>query len=101
MVVVDGDGRHELSSAHGPATVRSLRPGDVILVRPRDRHTIVGGVRFYNIAFPATGWRAFEGLAKLDPEWERTLVPPHERLAAGDDRAARVCAAVLHRFHDT
>ncbi|WP_432825061.1 AraC family transcriptional regulator [Dactylosporangium sp. CA-092794] len=100
MVVLDGDGRHELSSAHGPPAVRPLHPGDVILVRPRDRHTIAGAVSFYNIAFPAAGWRAFEGLARLDPAWDRSLAPPQRRLPAGDGRAADACAAVLRRFQD-
>src|SRR5258705_11865789 len=101
MVVVHGDGRHLLSSERGKTTVEPLRPGDVILVRPRDRHTIIGPVQFYNIAFPATGWRAFEGLAKVDPVWDLAPVPPHERLPAEDARAVQACAVGLHPFHHT
>jgi AraC family cel operon transcriptional repressor len=97
MVVVNGDGEHQLSSAGGPAYAQPLGAGDVVLVRPRDRHTIVGAVQFYNIAFPATTWRTFEALASL-PAWDRASTPRGERLGPGDQRAARACAAVLDRF---
>jgi AraC family cel operon transcriptional repressor len=101
MAVVHGDGQHLLSSAGGRTHAEPLGPGDVVLLRPRDRHTISGAVRFYNIAFPAISWRTFQGLAKIDPAWDLAPMPPHERLPAGDERAARACAAVLDRFHHT
>jgi AraC-like DNA-binding protein len=98
MVVVHGDGEHQLSSAGGPKYAQPLGVGDVVLVRPRDRHTIVGAVQFYNIAFPATTWRTFEGLANLDPAWDVASTPRSERLGPADQRAVRACATVLDRF---
>jgi AraC family cel operon transcriptional repressor len=92
MAVVSGVGEQVVSQAG----VQPLRPGDLVLVRPRDHHTIIGPLRFYNIAFPATGWRTFAGLAGLDPRWGTGALPPLVR----DDRGAELCAAILRRFHD-
>lgn len=96
MAVVAGAGEQLVSHAGRPEQAQPLHPGDVVLVRPRDHHTIVGPLRFYNIAFPATGWRTFAGLAGLDPRWATGALPP----LAHDDRGAELCAAILRRFHD-
>ncbi|MFC6016214.1 AraC family transcriptional regulator [Plantactinospora solaniradicis] len=98
MAVVAGDGEQLVSHAGKPTRSQQLRPGDLLLVRPRDHHTIVGAVRFYNVAFPATGWRTFVGLAGVDTGWDSGDLPPH--VLRSDDRGARACAAVLERFHD-
>jgi len=99
MAVVAGAGEQELGPGSGSSGDRSqqLRPGDLVLIRPRDQHLIVGPVRFYNIAFPATGWRAFVNLAGVDRSWDADQQPPQRRLS--DDRAERSCAAILERFH--
>jgi len=73
------------------------KPGNVTLIRPRDQHLIGGRVRFYNIAFPATGWRTFVNLAGVDRSWDARAQPPQRQLS--DDRAERACAAILERFH--
>lgn len=97
MAVTAGVGEHHVVTADGDLRVLPLRGGDVVLVRPRDRHAILAGVRFYNVAFPATTWRAFAALANIDAELERAVLPPHTTV--DDDRAARACAQVLERFH--
>lgn len=97
MVVVAGDGEHHVYAANGPPQVIPLHGGDVVLVRPRDRHAIAGAVRFYNIAFPASSWRSFVVLAKVDTGWERAPGPVHSTVAG--DRAATLCAELLDRFH--
>jgi AraC-like DNA-binding protein len=96
MAVVAGDGEQLVSHADGPARRQPLHPGDLVLVRPLDHHTIVGALRFYNIAFPAAGWRTFVGLAGIDPG--TGIIPPLVRLS--DDRGAHACAVALDRFHD-
>lgn len=62
MAVLDGRGRHLLPDRSQP-----MEAGDVLLARPRDRHAMQGlapaGMRFVNIAFPATQWRTFLHLA--------------------------------------
>ncbi|MEV0148237.1 MULTISPECIES: AraC family transcriptional regulator [unclassified Nonomuraea] len=71
-----------------------LRAGDVVLVRPHDRHefagTAAGGMRFVNIAFPSERWRAFADLAGLagTADWDRRELP----LAAGADPDGPVAA---------
>ncbi|MBN6051673.1 helix-turn-helix domain-containing protein, partial [Nonomuraea sp. RK-328] len=71
-----------------------LRAGDVVLVRPHDRHefagTATGGMRFVNIAFPSERWRAFADLAGLagTADWDRLALP----LAAAADPDGPVAA---------
>ncbi|WP_130337831.1 helix-turn-helix transcriptional regulator [Micromonospora kangleipakensis] len=96
MAIVAGDGEQLVSHGGGPPRRQPLRGGDLLLVRPRDHHTIIGGLHFYNIAFPAAGWRAFTGLAGADPAGGS--LPP--LVHTGDDRGAQTCAAALERFHD-
>jgi AraC-like DNA-binding protein len=97
MVVVDGDGEHFVDAPDGTSKVAPLQGGDVVFVKRQDRHQIVGPVSFYNVAFPATAWRAFVALAKVDPGTEGTALPP--RTIVDDDRATRACAQILDAFH--
>src|SRR5205823_1518765 len=92
MAVADGAGEQDLGG-----WVQPLEPGDVILMRPRDQHAIAGRVRFYNIAFPATGWRTFAGLLGMD--WDAPARPPSCRVA--DELALDACAVALRRFHES
>jgi AraC-like DNA-binding protein len=92
MAVADGAGEQDLGSWRQP-----LRPGDVIVMRPRDQHAISGRVRFYNVAFPATGWRTFAGL--LGADWDTGAQPPCCRVE--DARALDACATALRRFHES
>lgn len=100
MYVLDGDGSQDL----GPGLaepVQPLRPGELILIRPRDQHALAGPTRFYNIAFPVSGWRAFADLAAVDPAWHHAALPPRRLLSPGSDEAARAgaaCAEALKRF---
>lgn len=99
MAVVAGGGEQLVSHAGGPARAQPLEPGDLVLVRPSDHHTIEGPVRFYNIAFPATAWHTFVGLAGADTGWDAGQLPP--RVQVADDRGSDACAAILRRFHGT
>ncbi|GAA3579611.1 hypothetical protein GCM10022419_071360 [Nonomuraea rosea] len=83
-------------------TEMPLRAGDVVLVRPHDRHefaaTPPGHLRFVNIAFPSERWRAFADLAGLTgaAEWDRRDLPLSARADPGGPIAAefaRVLAA--------
>src|SRR5437899_3013173 len=89
MAVLEGRGRHVLSDR-----TQSMEAGDVLFVRPRDLHAMEGwapaGLRFINVAFPATHWRTFLHLAEATDSWETAEAPPRWRLtgdAAGRARA--------------
>lgn len=97
MVVVGGDGEHHVRPTDGAQRVLPLRPRDLILVRPRDMHAIVGAVRFYNVAFPATAWRAFVALAKLSISCDDDPLPP--LITVPDARVERASAQVLRSFY--
>jgi len=66
MGVVSGSGEHLLTRG-----VEGLVAGDVVLVRPRDRHAVRGsapdGLEFVNVAFPSSAWRGFLDLTRTDP----------------------------------
>ncbi|MEU7740776.1 AraC family transcriptional regulator [Nonomuraea sp. NPDC049158] len=89
VFVTAGAGAQRVGEAEMP-----LRAGDVVLVRPHDRHEFAGtaadGMRFINIAFPSWRWRAFADLAGLagTAEWERRDLP----LAARTDLDGPVAA---------
>ncbi|WP_255951105.1 helix-turn-helix transcriptional regulator [Streptomyces odontomachi] len=100
MGVASGQGRQLLVDG-----AQQLHAGDVVLVRPRDRHAMqgfaAGGLTFVNVAFPAALWRGFVGLSGLDPSgsWESAALPPHWRLAGrGAERAAAVFQRALTRY---
>ena len=63
MGVVSGRGEHLLTTG-----VEELRAGDVVLVRPSDRHAVRGsapdGLEFVNVAFPSSIWQGFLDLAR-------------------------------------
>jgi AraC family cel operon transcriptional repressor len=63
MGVVSGTGEHLLTTG-----VEPLRAGDVVLVRPRDRHAVRGsapdGLEFVNVAFPSSAWLGFLDLTR-------------------------------------
>ncbi|MFG1708945.1 AraC family transcriptional regulator [Nonomuraea sp. M3C6] len=75
-------------------TEMPLRAGDVVLVRPHDRHEFAStaneGMRFVNIAFASARWRAFADLAGLagTVDWDRRDLP----LLARADPAGPVAA---------
>ncbi|WP_432950526.1 AraC family transcriptional regulator [Kribbella sp. CA-253562] len=87
MGVVSGDGEHLLSTGTLP-----LDAGDVVLVRPRDRHAIRGGapdgLEFVNVAFPSSAWQGFLNLTRTNPtgSWDAARQPvtlrPHDPAAA-------------------
>lgn len=66
MGVVSGSGEHLLTRG-----VDELVAGDVVLVRPQDRHAVRGsapdGLEFINVAFPSSAWRGFLDLTRTDP----------------------------------
>lgn len=63
MGVVSGSGEHLLTTGVAP-----LRAGDVVLVRPSDRHAVRGavpdGLEFVNVAFPSSLWQGFLDLTR-------------------------------------
>jgi AraC-like DNA-binding protein/mannose-6-phosphate isomerase-like protein (cupin superfamily) len=97
MAVVEGSGRNLL-----PAGRQELRAGDVVLVRPQDRHEPQGvgphGMRFVNVAFPSRAWQHFGGIVELPGATGAD--PPLWRLdAASSERAHQLFRRVLNRFH--
>ncbi|TCO55899.1 helix-turn-helix transcriptional regulator [Actinocrispum wychmicini] len=96
MCVVGGRGQHLL--AHGP---EPLAEGDVVLVRPWDRHAFTGrgpdGLEFVNVAFPSSVWRGFCDLSGIGADWENAPTPPTLRLDPAPAGAA--FQTVLDRFH--
>ncbi|MEV4111195.1 AraC family transcriptional regulator [Nonomuraea sp. NPDC049695] len=74
VFVTAGTGAQRVGEAELP-----LRAGDVVLVRPHDRHEFssTDGMRFVNIAFPSERWRAFADLAGLagPADWDRRELP--------------------------
>jgi AraC family cel operon transcriptional repressor len=66
MGVVSGSGEHLLTTGSQP-----LRAGDVVLVRPSDRHAVRGsspdGLEFVNVAFPSSAWQGFLDLTRTNP----------------------------------
>ncbi|HWD80080.1 MAG TPA: AraC family transcriptional regulator [Kribbella sp.] len=63
MGVVSGSGEHLLTTG-----VEELHAGDVVLVRPSDRHAVRGsapdGLEFVNVAFPSSLWQGFLDLTR-------------------------------------
>ncbi|WP_198961946.1 AraC family transcriptional regulator [Pseudonocardia sp. MH-G8] len=97
MAVVEGSGRNLL-----PVGAQELRPGDVVLVRPQDRHEPQGagphGMRFVNVAFPAQAWHHFTGIVELPDS--TGAEPALWRLGgAASERAQQLFRRVLNRFH--
>lgn len=76
MGVVSGRGEHLL-----PTGTQPLAAGDVVLVRPHDRHAIRGGapdgLEFVNIAFPSSAWQGFLNLTRTNPgsSWDAARQP--------------------------
>ncbi|WBQ02142.1 helix-turn-helix transcriptional regulator [Kribbella sp. CA-293567] len=76
MGVLTGSGEHLLETGTSP-----LVAGDVVLVRPRDRHAIRGsapdGLEFINIAFPSSAWQGFLTLTRTNPtgSWDAAKRP--------------------------
>jgi AraC-like DNA-binding protein/mannose-6-phosphate isomerase-like protein (cupin superfamily) len=96
MAIESGRGDHLLPGGRVP-----LEPGQVVLVRPRDRHAIAGrgdGLDFVNVAFPSPLWHGFCDLAGIDPgRWERATEPPVFERADRPEVAAAFETA-LERF---
>ncbi|GAB2642066.1 helix-turn-helix transcriptional regulator [Kribbella swartbergensis] len=98
MGVVSGGGEHLLTTG-----TQQLRPGDVVLVRPSDRHAIRGsapdGLEFVNIAFPSSAWQGFLDLTRSNPtaSWAAARQP----VAFHAPEAIAVFEQALERFqHD-
>lgn len=100
MGIVAGQGEHLLETGTMP-----LEAGDVVLVRPRDRHAMRGsapdGLEFVNVAFPSSAWHGFLHLTRTNPtgSWDAARQPLSLRPG---DRAAvsSVFERALARFQD-
>ncbi|MEU4290451.1 AraC family transcriptional regulator [Kribbella sp. NPDC026596] len=97
MGVVSGSGEHLL-----PTGVEQLRAGDVVLVRPSDRHAVRGsapdGLEFVNVAFPSSAWLGFLDLTRTNPtaSWASARRPVTFRAT----EAIAVFDRALERFQD-
>jgi AraC-like DNA-binding protein len=97
MGVVSGRGEHLL-----PTGVEELRAGDVVLVRPSDRHAVRGsapdGLEFVNVAFPSSAWLGFLDLTRTNPtaSWASARRPVTFR----GTEAIGVFDRALERFQD-
>lgn len=93
MGVVSGRGEHLLTTG-----VEPLRAGDVVLVRPSDRHAIRGsapdGLEFVNVAFPSSLWQGFLDLTRTATWSSRGPVSFHQ------PAAVPVFEDALVRFQD-
>jgi AraC family transcriptional regulator, dual regulator of chb operon len=103
MGILAGRGEQRVDSG-----VQPLAAGDLVLIRPRDRHAITGlpprGLAFVNVAFPAAGWRGFVDLTGVDPHgsWERGRRPPRVCLSGASAAAMRATfRRALGRFQGT
>jgi AraC-like DNA-binding protein/mannose-6-phosphate isomerase-like protein (cupin superfamily) len=97
MGIVSGRGEHLLTTG-----VERLHPGDVILIRPSDRHAVRGsapdGLEFVNVAFPSSAWQGFLDLTRTDPtaSWASARRPVIFRGTG----AIAVFEHALERFQD-
>ena len=98
MGVLTGNGEHLLPTGTSP-----LVAGDVVLVRPRDRHAIRGsapdGLEFINVAFPSSAWQGFLNLTRTNPtgSWDAAERPVIFR-ARDAAVVADVFESALQRF---
>jgi AraC-like DNA-binding protein/mannose-6-phosphate isomerase-like protein (cupin superfamily) len=97
MGVVSGSGEHLLTTG-----TELLEAGDVVLVRPSDRHAVRGlaadGLEFVNVAFPSSAWQGFLDLTRTNPSasWASARGPVGFRAP----EAIAVFEHALERFQD-
>ncbi|MGS2619562.1 AraC family transcriptional regulator [Micromonospora sp. LZ34] len=100
MYVVAGRGVQRVAGMDLP-----MRPGDLVIARPRDQHQFLVSspeqLRFINIAFPITTWRALSNLVDIEqvPLWDRSPIPPLVRIDAPEGEVAIEFHRALERFH--
>ena len=90
--VVSGGGEHRLSTGHQP-----LQPGDLVLVRPADWHSLVGlppaGLEWINIAVPVATWLGMLDVANVVPVNELTQGSLPVVISTSGEDAARLKAS--------
>jgi AraC family transcriptional regulator, dual regulator of chb operon len=84
LYVVAGQGQQRLDGMR-----QDLQPGDLVLVRPSDRHSFLAAptasLQFINVAFAAAAWAGFLSLTGIDARrWDAERLPPRVRLAGAD-----------------
>ncbi len=94
--VTAGHGLHHVHDVAHP-----VGPGDLVLVRPHDRHVLRADpapdpLTIINVAFPTAAWAAFAGVVGLGEAaaWDAAPVPPRVSDAGG------VLAPVMARMLD-
>lgn len=101
MSIESGAGSHTLFLDDGPL-VEPLRPGQVFLFRPRDRHLLLGdsgtGVTVVNVAWPLAVWHSFVALIGLDSTWTSSPLPPRLDLEPDDPAIREPILRALERF---
>jgi AraC family cel operon transcriptional repressor len=103
MYVLDGRGAHAVGGVS-----QTLSPGDLLLIRPDDRHSVraVPSERliFVNVAFPTESWTAFLHAAGLETQantWRRAALPPSASVPLPErDKAAGVFRRALTAYHE-
>jgi AraC-like DNA-binding protein/quercetin dioxygenase-like cupin family protein len=101
MYVLEGSGEHLLGK-----TRHGLKAGQLLLIRPQDRHAIRSGhgqrLLYVNIAFPADTWRSFCTIAGVEGEharWSEEEDPPSLSLADTErEGCADAFRAALNAF---
>ncbi|MFG1813348.1 AraC family transcriptional regulator [Kribbella sp. NPDC049174] len=96
MGVVSGSGEHLLTTG-----AQQLQAGDVVLVRPSDRHAVRGaapdGLEFVNVAFPSSAWQGFLDLTRTpSTSWASARGP----VTFHAPEAMTVFEHALKRFQD-
>jgi AraC-like DNA-binding protein/quercetin dioxygenase-like cupin family protein len=103
MYVLAGRGAHPVNE-----TFQTIREGDLLLIRPEDRHGVSAlpgeSLIFTNIAFPTDRWADFHqasGIGPVAQDWSQRplppaiVVPPTRR-----EQAAGVFERILRAYHE-
>lgn len=102
MLVLEGTGTHVING-----TGVSLRPRDLIFIRPHDYHAIItrGGqsLQFINIAWRSSVWHEFAAFAGQNRDftpWEEAAMPVTARVSRAGFAACRQSFdTILSAFH--
>ncbi len=102
MLVLEGGASHRVEAANLP-----MAAGDLVLVRPRDRHQVSvpagGRIRFVNVAFRSELWAQFGELAGAQADfvaWDSAPGPTAVRLSEPERGALAVeMDRILAVFH--
>jgi AraC-like DNA-binding protein len=103
MAVVDGVGDLLIYPSGGAARRILLRPGTLLLFRPRDdvRFHSDGGITTLYVSLATTDWELQAGFVGLDRGWALAAEPPRARFDPDDGLVLPGFRRALERFHDS